>query len=247
MHFPPIFNGDSLAVAGFEALTRWPQPGGGTVSPETFIRIAEDCGLINRLGQWVLEQACAAAAAWPLPCRVAVNVSPVQLRDGRLQDHVAAVLRCSGLAAEYLEIEVTEGILADSNPAVVDSLHELRAMGVRISLDDFGTGNSSLSYLRRFSFDKIKIDKSFVQGQANDQGARVILEAILGLCRNLDLPVVAEGVEIQQQLALLRQSHCSELQGYLLGRPMPAAAVAALLLSNRHHKQPETIAARAMA
>lgn len=247
LHFQPIFDGNSLAVTGFEALTRWRPPGGGTVPPEIFIRIAEDCGLINRLGQWVLEPARAAAAAWPLPCRVAVNVSPVQLRDGRLQDDVASVLRRSGLAAEYLEIEVTEGVLADSNPAVMDSLHELRAMGVHISLDNFGTGYSSLSYPRRFSFDKIKIDKSFVQEPANDQGVRVILEAILGLCRNLDLPVVAEGVETQQQLALLRQSHCFELQGYLLGRPMPAAAVAAFLLRNSHHRQPETIAARAVA
>jgi len=235
LHYQPIFNGHTLRVAGFEALIRWRQPDGGYVSPETFVRIAEDCGLINRIGRWVLEQACSAAVSWPGGCRVAVNVSLVQLRDGHFPDVAAAVLQASGLGANRLEIEVTESVLADNDRMVIADLDTLRAMGVSISLDDFGTGYSSLSYLRRFSFDKIKIDKSFVQGQANDHGVQVILEAILSLSRSLGLPVIAEGVETQQQLSLLRKNHSSELQGYLLGRPMPAAAVAAFLERHGSH------------
>jgi diguanylate cyclase (GGDEF)-like protein len=225
VHFQPIFASHSLEVAGFEALARWHDPSRGYVSPEIFIRVAEDCGLINQLGLWVIERACAAAAGWQRRCRIAVNVSPMQLRDGRLQDDIAAILQRTGLPAELLEIEVTENVLADSNPTVLGTLHDLKAMGVQIALDDFGTGYSSLSYLRRFSFDKIKIDKSFVQGQSHDQGVRVILEAILGMCHNLGLAVVGEGVETQQQLAMLRHSACTEMQGFLLGRPMPAEAV----------------------
>ncbi|HTB45916.1 MAG TPA: EAL domain-containing protein [Acetobacteraceae bacterium] len=232
VHFQPMFAGDTLALAGFEALARWKHPGRGYVSPETFIRIAEDCGLINRLGRWVIEEACTAAAAWQPQCRIAVNVSPMQLRDGRLQDDIAAILQRTGLPARLLEIEVTESVMADNNQTVLGTLHALKAMGIHIALDDFGTGYSSLSYLRRFSFDKIKIDKSFVQGQSTDQGVRVILEAILGMCHNLGLAVVGEGVETQQQLAMLRLNQCTELQGYLLGRPMPSDAVEAFLRSN---------------
>jgi diguanylate cyclase (GGDEF)-like protein len=232
VHFQPMFAGDSLALAGFEALARWKHPGRGYVSPEIFIRIAEDCGLINRLGRWVIEEACTAAAAWQPQCRIAVNVSPMQLRDGRLQDDIAAILQRTGLPARLLEIEVTENVMADNNQTVLGTLHALKAMGIHIALDDFGTGYSSLSYLRRFSFDKIKIDKSFVQGQSTDQGVRVILEAILGMCHNLGLAVVGEGVETQQQLAMLRLNRCTELQGYLLGKPMPSGAVEAFLQGN---------------
>jgi predicted signal transduction protein with EAL and GGDEF domain len=229
VHFQPMFSSDTMELCGFEALARWRTAARGYISPETFIRVAEDCGLINRLGLWVIEEACTAAAAWNPQCRIAVNVSPMQLRDGRLQDDIAAILRRTGLPARLLEIEVTENVMADNNQTVMGTLHALKAMGVRIALDDFGTGYSSLSYLRRFSFDKIKIDKSFVQGQSNDQGVRVILEAILGMCHNLGLAVVGEGIETQQQLAMLRQNGCTELQGYLLGRPMPSGAVAEFL------------------
>lgn len=238
VHFQPMFAGDSLELVGFEALARWRHPSRGYISPETFIRVAEDSGLINQLGRWVLEEACAAAAAWHPPCRIAVNVSPMQLPDGHLQDDIAAILQRTGLPARLLEIEVTESVLADNNQVVLDTLRAVKAMGIRIALDDFGTGYSSLSYLRRFSFDKIKIDKSFVQGQSNDQGMRVILEAILGMCHNLGLAVVGEGVETQQQLAMLRQNGCTELQGFLLGRPMPAAAVDEFLRGNVRHLHP---------
>ena len=225
VYFQPEFSGTSLQITGFEALARWRHPVRGYISPEIFIHVAEQCGLINRLGCWVLEQACSVAADWQRPHRVAVNVSLMQLREPGLQDDVAAILARTGLPAELLEIEVTESVMADDNRCVLDTLHALKAMGICITLDDFGTGYSSLSYLRRFPFDKIKIDKSFVQGQANDQGVRVILEAILAMCHNLGLAVVGEGVETRQQLLMLQHRGCSEVQGYLLGRPMPAERV----------------------
>ncbi|HLB98331.1 MAG TPA: EAL domain-containing protein, partial [Acetobacteraceae bacterium] len=239
VHYQPIFNCESLEVTGFEALARWRHPTRGYIPPDVFIRIAEECGLINRLGAMVLEQACTAAASWQPPCRLAVNVSILQLRDGGLQDEVAAILTRTGLPATLLEIEVTESVMADDNKMVMDTLHALKAMGVRIVLDDFGTGYSSLSHLRRFSFDKIKIDKAFVQGQANDRGVRVILESILGMCRNLGVPVVGEGVETRQQLAVLRSGDCAEVQGYLLGKPMPAELAAALLRRDGRRDEPE--------
>jgi len=220
VHFQPEFTGDSLEVSGFEALARWRHPIRGYISPAVFIPVAEQCGLINRLGCWVLEHACTAAASWQPQRRVAVNVSLLQLRDGELHDEIAAILMRTGLPAELLEIEVTESVMADDNRVVLDTLHALKAMGISITLDDFGTGYSSLSYLRRFPFDKIKIDRSFVQGQASDQGVRIILEAILAMCHNLGLAVVGEGVETRQQLMMLQHRGCTEVQGYLLGRPM---------------------------
>jgi len=232
LHFQPKFDCNSLAIVGFEALVRWRHPTRGNISPETFIRIAEECGLIKRLGLWVIEEACKSSAAWKLRRPVAVNVSLLQLYDGDLPGDIEAILRRTGLPAEMLEIEVTESVMADDNQTVMDSLHALKARGIRIALDDFGTGYSSLSYLRRFSFDKIKIDKSFVQGQAHDQGVRVILEAILGMCHKLGLAVIGEGVETRQQLAMLRQYGCTEVQGYLLGRPIPASAVETFVEGN---------------
>jgi diguanylate cyclase (GGDEF)-like protein len=229
LRFQPKFACKTLAVVGFEALVRWRHPIRGDISPETFIRVAEECGLIKRLGLWVIERACTTAAGWKTRQPIAVNVSLLQLRDGDLQHDIAEILRRTGLPAEMLEIEVTESVMANDNRAVLDILHALKAMGIRISLDDFGTGYSSLSYLRRFSFDRIKIDKTFVQGQAHDQGVRVILEAILGMCHKLGLVVVGEGVETRQQLAMLRHCGCTEVQGYLLGRPLPAEAVEAFL------------------
>jgi predicted signal transduction protein with EAL and GGDEF domain len=229
VHFQPEFSGASLQITGFEALARWRHPIRGYISPEIFIHVAEQCGLINRLGSWVLEQACAAAAGWQQPHRIAVNVSLVQLGEQGLLGEIAGILARTGLPAELLEIEVTESVMADENEAVLETLHALKAMGLCITLDDFGTGYSSLSHLRRFPFDKIKIDKSFVQGQASDQGVRVILEAILAMCQNLGLDVVGEGVETRQQLLMLQQRGCTEVQGYLLGRPMPAKLVSDFL------------------
>ncbi len=234
VHFQPKYAGDSLSIVGFEALARWWHPTRGDVSPSVFIRIAEQSGLIKRLGRWVIEQACATAATWS-PTRaiaVAVNVSLLQLQDDGFPQEIAAILERTGLKASLLELEVTESVMADDHRSVLENLQSLKRTGIRIALDDFGTGYSSLSYLRRFPFDKIKIDKAFVHGQAHDNGVRVILEAIIGMCRNLGLAVVAEGVETKQQLALLREMGCHELQGFLLGQAMPAAAVEETLRGN---------------
>jgi diguanylate cyclase (GGDEF)-like protein len=229
VHYQPKFASDTLEIVGFEALARWRHPTRGYVSPDVFIRLAEECGLINGLGLWIIDRACSTAATWHPARPVAVNVSFLQLRDRQLLADIADILRRTGLPIEMLEIEVTESVMADDNRSALETLDELKQMGIRIALDDFGTGYSSLSYLRRFAFDKIKIDKSFVQGQATERGVRVILEAILDMCRNLGLAVVAEGVETQQQLELLRDNGCHELQGYMLGRPMPADGIAAAL------------------
>jgi diguanylate cyclase (GGDEF)-like protein len=229
VHFQPKFACNALEITGFEALARWRHPSRGYISPAVFIRIAEDCGLIHRLGQWVLEHACECVAEWEPRYPVAVNVSVMQLRDNGLKDHIATVLRKTGLQPRNLEIEVTESVMADDDQVVLDNLRAIKAMGIKIALDDFGTGFSSLSYLRRFSFDKIKIDRSFVQGQADDPGVRVILEAILGMCHNLGLTTVGEGIETREQLDLLRNRGCTEVQGYLLGRPMPAKQIPAFI------------------
>jgi diguanylate cyclase (GGDEF)-like protein len=243
VHFQPKFSCESLAIVGFEALARWHHPTRGYVSPGTFIRIAEACGLIDRLGLWIAEKACATAVHWQPPLHVAVNVSLLQLRDGTLPDEIANILARTGLRPELLEIEVTESVMAEDNQSVLKTLSALKNMGISIALDDFGTGYSSLGYLRRFSFDKIKIDKSFVHGQANDRGVRVILEAVLSMCRKLGLAIVGEGVETEQQMALLRQLGCTELQGYLLGRPLPAAAVEELLRDKSPTQNPVEAAA----
>ena len=229
LHFQPQFSSATLAVTGFEALLRWEHPEHGFIPPARFVGIAESCGLIGRIGGWVLERACSEAMGWDRPCRVAVNVSPSQIKDSGFGQFVADVLARTGLPPALLEIEVTEGVLIDDDKHVLGVLRQLKSSGVRLALDDFGTGYSSLSYLLRLPFDKIKIDKSFVQGQSTDAGARAILDAILLMSSRLGLEVVAEGVETEQQLAMVRQLHCTEIQGFLLARPMPANEVRAYL------------------
>jgi len=187
--------------------------------------MAEACGLIESIGCWVLERACREAVGWGIPCRVAVNVSPLQIKDAGFGQLVAGVLARTGLPPALLEIEVTEGVLIDDDQRVLGVLRELKSSGVRLTLDDFGTGYSSLSYLLRLPFDKIKIDKSFIQEQPTDSGAAAIVEAILLMSRRLGLEVVAEGVETEQQLAVIRQQQCMDIQGFLLARPMAADEV----------------------
>jgi diguanylate cyclase (GGDEF)-like protein len=231
VYFQPKFNSRTLEIVGFEALARWRHPTRGFVSPAVFIRIAEDCGLIIRLGRWVLDQACRCVATWEPRYPVAVNVSVMQLRDGGLKDEIAAVLFRTGLRPDQLELEVTESVVAEDDPTVIENLRAAKAMGILIALDDFGTGYSSLSYLRRFPFDKVKIDRSFVQGQADDPGMRVILEAILNMCHNLGLSTIGEGIETQAQLDVLADRGCTEVQGFLLGRPMPRDQVQTFIRS----------------
>jgi len=245
LHFQPQFSSVTLAVTGFEALLRWDHPEHGFIPPARFVAIAESCGLIGRIGGWVLARACTEAIGWDSPCRVAVNVSPSQIRDAGFGQFVADVLARTGLPPALLEIEVTEGVLIDDDKHVLGVLRQLRSSGVRIALDDFGTGYSSLSCLLRLPFDKIKIDKSFVQGQSTDAGARAILDAILLMSSRLGLEVVAEGVETEQQLAMVRQQHCTEIQGFLLARPMPANEVGPYLREQAKTRPGSQPAARA--
>jgi diguanylate cyclase (GGDEF)-like protein len=223
--YQPIFAGATCDPTGFEALVRWPHPTRGDISPEEFISVAEESDLIVKLGHWVMQTACAEAMRWPGSLRLAVNLSPKQFLPGDLPGRVASVLANTGLPADRLTLEVTEGVLIDNSERALAALSELKGRGVRIALDDFGTGYSSLGYLRRFPFDCIKIDRSFVRTLVEDDGSRAIVQAILALGRNLKLKVVAEGVENQAQLQWLRTARCDEIQGFVLGRPMPAKAV----------------------
>jgi len=211
LNYQPLFDSRSLCVIGYEALLRWRHPTRGTVPPAEFIPLAEDCGLIGLIGEWVLRTACAEAARWPLPLRMAVNLSPLQFRERDLPSVVAGILAETGLAASRLELEVTEGVLIGDTARALDILRGLKAQGIRIALDDFGTGYFSLSYLRRFPFDKLKIDRSFVRELGEDRETDAIVSSILALCRSLSLDVTAEGVETPEQLALLREQKCSQV------------------------------------
>jgi diguanylate cyclase (GGDEF)-like protein/PAS domain S-box-containing protein len=231
VYFQPQFACDTLLVTGLEALVRWPHAERGMVPPGMFIPLAEECGLIVPIGRMVLERSCALAAGLRPRPRVAVNLSPVQFLDTTLLPWLAGVLQRTGLPADKLELEVTEGVLIKDEEQALATLRGLKDLGVQIALDDFGTGYSSLSYLRRFPFDVIKIDKSFVHAQQQDYGTRAIVEAVLAMSGRLSLRVIAEGVETEEQLALLREQGTDEVQGFLLARPMPGAEVQAFLSS----------------
>ena len=212
---------------------RWRHPERGMISPAEFIPIAEETGLIDQLGEWVLATACAEAATWPDAIRLAVNVSPVQFRSGTLALKIVAALSASGLPANRLELEITEAVLIRDDDAALAILHQLRAIGVRIALDDFGTGYSSLSYLQRFPFDKIKIDRCFVDDIAEPSGSSGIVRAVVNIAAERHMTTTAEGVETQQQQELLRALGCTEMQGYLFSRPKPAAEIRQLLCAHR--------------
>ncbi len=221
-------------ISGFEALLRWHHPSRGQVSPGVFIPVAEEIGIIAAIGEWVLRQGCRDAAGWPGEPRVAVNLSSLQFKGGSLLDQVERALADSGLRPDRLELEITESVLLQDDEQVLDTLHAIRRLGVRISMDDFGTGYSSLSYLRRFPFDKIKIDQSFVRGMAGQDDCIAIIRAVVGLGRALGMAVNAEGVETQDQRRALQAEGCDELQGYLFSTPQPVTQVAALLREHGH-------------
>ena len=223
--FQPIFGREPGDIRSFEALLRWRHPTRGWVSPSEFIPIAEESRLILPLGRWVLEQACAAAIRWTKPYRVAVNLSPVQIQGGNLSAVVAEVLAATGLDPARLVLEITEGVLIEDVATATTVLSDLKRQGVRLALDDFGTGYSSLGTLSRFAFDKLKIDRSFTQKLVTDPAAQAIVEAIIAMGRSLSLSVTAEGVETEQQLAILQRLGCDEYQGFLLGRPDHGAAI----------------------
>ena len=234
VHYQPQIILRTRRISGFEALLRWDHPRIGAVSPSQFIPVAEHLGLINALGKWVLVQACQAASTWPDDVRVAVNVSPTQLSNGALPEIVAEALSATGLHPSRLELEITERILIQRDVATLSALQALRKSGVRIVIDDFGVGYSSLAYLPRFRFDKIKIDRSFIGslGQTDDSSSVVlaIIRALVGLCANLGMACTAEGVETDEQLAVLSSENCPEVQGHLFSQAMPARAVRHFLL-----------------
>ncbi|HEY1542834.1 MAG TPA: EAL domain-containing protein [Xanthobacteraceae bacterium] len=215
-------------IVGFEALLRWHHPLRGTVGPAEFIPIAEESGIIIELGEWVLRQACAEAASWRWPLKIAVNVSAVQFRRGDLQGLVHTVLLESGLAPERLELEITEGVLIENLSRAAAVLRNLKTLGIRIALDDFGTGYSSLSYLQSFPLDLIKIDRRFISNLEQRNDSIAIVRAVVGLAHGLSLPVVAEGVETPEQRDILVTEGCDELQGFFIGRPLPIARYAEL-------------------
>lgn len=221
-------------LAGFEALLRWERPGVGPTSPAEFVPLAEETGLIVPLGAWVLQAACREAANWPDDIAVSVNVSAVQFRRGGLVEAVRDALRSSRLAPERLEIEITETALLEDTDQVLRTLHALRALGVRVSMDDFGAGYSSLSHLQRFPFHRIKIDRSFVQGMREDgDDCTAIVRAVAALGASLGAVTTAEGVETEDQLRRVEAEGCQEVQGYLTGRPQPAESVRALIAARR--------------
>jgi diguanylate cyclase (GGDEF)-like protein len=227
VHFQPqvgLADGEATPrVIGAEALIRWTHPEKGNIRPDQFIPLAEETGLIVPIGEWVLHESCRHAATWPANISVAVNASVVQFRHLGFLATVQRVLADTGLAPSRLELEVTESFLLTDTESTIATLESLRALGVRLAMDDFGTGYSSLGYLRKFRFDKIKIDKSFVSNLGSDAEAGAIVRAVVGITRSLGIRANAEGVETEAQAAMLRQEGCGEAQGYLFGRPMPAA------------------------
>lgn len=232
--FQPILNVHDNGFFGAEALVRWTCPGRGEVSPDVFIPIAEDLGLISQIGNLVLERACRAACAWPPHLKVAVNVSQVQIAAGWFVPSIARVLENTGLDPSRLEIEITETAIVGNDNSVLQCLNAVRALGVRISLDDFGTGYSSLSYLLRYPIDRIKIDRSFVSRLPQDANSASIVRAICQLAASLDLEITAEGVETEAQCHLVSLFGCTQLQGFLFGSPVSADAIGARFSFSDH-------------
>jgi diguanylate cyclase (GGDEF)-like protein len=233
LYYQPQIETATGKIVGVEALLRWFEPESGMISPSMFIPLAEETGLIIPLGEWVLRSACAQNKAWQdaglPPIRVAVNLSPRQFRDKKLTENIARALDETSLQPDWLGLEITEGSAMQDVDYSIETLQELKDMGVQLAIDDFGTGYSSLGYLKRFPLDKLKIDRSFVQGIPMDRGDAAIVAALVTLSHNLDMKVIAEGVEKSEQLAFLRTLGCNELQGYMFSKPVGAEALAPML------------------
>ncbi len=223
LHYQPLYEADGATLTGYEALVRWQHPTRGMVPPSQFVPLAEDTGLIDSLGTWVLQEACRQAASWPAPLSVSVNLSAAQFRRDDLLQTVVAALGEAGLPPTRLELEITESLLMNNTERVVRTLSAIGAIGVRIAMDDFGTGYSSLAYLWRFPFDKVKIDRAFTKGLSEDPKVGLIVRSIVSLAHALRIRVNAEGVETASQMRALQKHGCDEMQGYLLGRPQPAS------------------------
>ena len=238
VHYQPLAELESGTILGFEALLRWHHPQLGPISPEVFIRLAEESGLILKLGEWVLREACREAARWTPPLKLAVNLSPLQFLQDDLVGSIERVLAETGLEPSRLDLEVTEGLLIKDAAGALALLERLKALGVQISMDDFGTGYSSLSYFRMFPFDKVKIDRSFVADMIANPQARAIIRSVIGLGRGLGVPVVAEGVETPEQLDALRDEGCDQVQGYLISRPNPIGHFEGVVLDRSAQVRP---------
>jgi diguanylate cyclase (GGDEF)-like protein len=233
LYYQPVVNLASNEISGFEALIRWNHPKQGLVAPATFISLAEEIGFIVPMGEWVIRQACATAARWPANLRVAVNISAAQFRSPGLMQVIVGALAGSGLHPTRLEIEITETVLLHNRETTLAVLHQLRALGIRIAMDDFGTGYSSLTYLQCFPFDKIKIDRSFVKDITENTGSLNIVRAVAALAKGMGMTATAEGVETGEQLDKITSEGCTEMQGFLFSRPLPASEIERLFLSGR--------------
>jgi diguanylate cyclase (GGDEF)-like protein len=233
LYYQPILNLRTNEITGMEALIRWHHPDEGMVLPAVFIPLAEEIGFIVPLGQWVLQEACAAAARWPHPLTISVNVSPAQFRNPNLLRTVANAIASSGLPPERLELEITEMVLTGDSETALTILYQLRDLGVRVAMDDFGTGYSSLSYLQSFPFDKIKIDRSFVKDITDGVGSLNIVRAVTAMAQGLGMTTTAEGVETTEQLEMVKAEGCTEIQGFLFSHPLPASEIDKLLASRK--------------
>jgi EAL domain-containing protein (putative c-di-GMP-specific phosphodiesterase class I) len=228
VHYQPIVTAAGGSITGVEALLRWSHKERGFISPARFVPVAEQMGLMDELGNFVLRRALADAKNWP-DLYISVNLSPLQVRNRGIVETVRQALSESGVAPSRLILEITEGVLIDNPEEMLRRMQELRALGVRIALDDFGSGYSSLGYLQRFPFDKLKVDRSFVTPLGRSANAAVIVQAIVALGRALGVSIVVEGVETEEQRVLLRLAGCDEMQGFLFARPAPVEAVARLI------------------
>lgn len=232
LYYQPLLDARTRAVVSCEALLRWNHPERGPIPPSQFIPLAEETGLIQSIGRWVMEKACTDAMTWPNDVKVAINLSPLQFRGSGLVGDVVSALENSGLPATRLDLEITESLMLQDTTATLAKLHDLRALGIRFSMDDFGTGYSSISYLLRFPFDKIKIDRSFVSGMVTGNDELAIVKSIIALGKSLRMNVVAEGVETDEEMRLLCRAGCHELQGYLISRPRPLSAIVGIIQSH---------------
>ncbi|NVK35727.1 MAG: EAL domain-containing protein [Rhodobacteraceae bacterium] len=229
LHYQPLLDLDHDQIVGFEALLRWQHPELGYVSPAEFIPIAEEAGLIEQIGAWVLNRACRDASTWPETFRVAVNISPLQFKTGRIGLDVMSAISATGLNPNRLELEITEGVLLQDTDSTQSLLADLRRLGVRVVMDDFGTGYSSLSYLTKFGFDKVKIDQAFVRDIPGSEENLAVVQSVASLCKKLGISTTVEGVETADQFTLLKLAGCTQAQGYLIGRPMPLESVMELI------------------
>jgi EAL domain-containing protein (putative c-di-GMP-specific phosphodiesterase class I) len=228
LYYQPIVTADRGAIIGVEALLRWNHPSRGFIPPAVFVRVAEEVGLMGQLGEFVLRRALADAARWP-DLYVAINLSPAQVRDRKFVDTVATILKESAVPPSRVVLELTEGLLIDEPETAKSRLEDLRKLGVRLALDDFGAGYSSLTYLQRLPFDKLKIDRGFVAALEHSANTGVIIQAIVALGRALGMSVLIEGVETEEQRVLLRLAGCTEMQGFLFARPAPREEIDRLL------------------